>query len=190
MAKQTKIQLLTKTTTEIQKNLSDIDLALGEPLVDTNTKTLIVGDKDSNGKASGEGSKTIILGASETVLGDVSNNSIEIKHIDNIERSKYTLKTTDAKLSKTNNEIEIKATYGLTANSDNELVLTDANGVDHSNVSFAGGTNIGISTGDNALTIALVDNPKVETIGIGDTSNAPVSIIYDSTINALKFVFN
>lgn len=128
----TKIQLKTKTST---KSLSDIDLDLGEVLVDKANKKVIIGgtahDGDVKNKADNGGN--IILGASKTELGTASNNSVNITHKDAAGDSSYTLKTEGATLTKSGNTIKINANYTLDiehddAASETKITLTSPDG--------------------------------------------------------------
>ncbi len=132
MAEITKIQLKTKTSSGEDVSLSDINLDLGEPLVDKNDKKVIIGGNAHEGGSNNtaDNSTNIILGASRTSLGNVSNNSVKLSHIDNKERSSYTIKTEGAKLSKEGNTLTIDSSYILTkqdTTNGTTITLTDAN---------------------------------------------------------------
>ena len=50
---------------------------------------------------------------------------------------------------------------------------------------YSEGTNIDITNG----TIALEKAPNVDSLGVGATTNPPVSLQYDPDLRAIKFVF-
>lgn len=95
----TKIQLLTKTSSENDTSLADIQLDLGEPLVNTNDKTLIIGTGAN--KAANDAS-TIVLGNGRNVITDNGNNTITLKHFDgssSTARSSQSISVTGGSLS-------------------------------------------------------------------------------------------
>ena len=51
-------------------------------------------------------------------------------------------------------------------------------------------TSAGTNINTNGSKVSLYEHPSVCSLGIGDTSNAPVSLQYDSSLGAIKFVFN
>ena len=163
--RKTKIQLLTKTTANSGDTaLSNVDLDLGEPLVDNTTdgKQVIIGGtahtSDQKNKANSTGN--ITLGASRNVVTNSSTGTanavsdtdgVYINHIDNTLRSSHKVKGANTNISVT-------------------------------------------STADTpfSINIGLNPNPKVTSIGVGSAADATtprVTLEYDNTLNALKFVF-
>lgn len=123
MAEITKIQLKTRIST---KELSDINLDLGEPLVNIKDKTLIIGgtahgDTDAT-KNKADNDSNIILGASSTEVGSASadNTSVTITHKDPAGDSSYKLKNSDG---------NVKFTSSTTPNQLINIDLADDIGV-------------------------------------------------------------
>lgn len=157
----TKIQLKTKIspiTGDNKVELSQIDLAQGEPLVNTNNNTLIIGtSSEDNPKAND--SRAIILGYSsdsittnnEKNFPDTNGNKdkgVKVTHKDgNKDRYTRTIEGKSAAITADDaGNIQINATYGLSANQDTadadkkdktaNLHLVDSLLNDHSNVSI------------------------------------------------------
>lgn len=74
-----KIKLKTKVTDNETTPFSEIDLSQGEPLVDTNTKTVIIGTKNG---IKANSTHTIQLGNSYQVVNNDIENGAVISHID------------------------------------------------------------------------------------------------------------
>lgn len=127
----TKIQLLTKTSSENDTSLADIQLDLGEPLVNTNDKTLIIGTGAN--KAANDAS-TIVLGNGRNVITDNGNNTITLKHFDgntSTARSSQNISITGGALSAKDGNVEIDATHsleiGVVANAGATFTLSGTN---------------------------------------------------------------
>lgn len=161
----TKIQLKTKTSSAEDKSLSDIALDVGEPLVNTNDKTLVIGDKDTNGYAGGYGSKTIVLGDSKNEIATVNKigdddvtNTVKLVHKDSgLLRSTHYVSTKNARLSYGSNILEIDADYDLSTLAETncaKISLKDALGAEHSTVTITGsGATKVMSDGSGSITV-------------------------------------
>lgn len=194
----TKIQLLTKTspnTGDDKVDLSEITLDQGEPLVNTNDKTLIIGTTDN--KAANDVS-TIVLGNGRNVITNTdTDNTITLQHFDgnhNTPRSSQNISINGGTLSADDaGNVSIDTRYTISTGVSDNVASINLKGADNdtsSSVNLEAGTNLSNSVNDGTITYALVTDPKVESLGIGSTNQPGVTLQYDSTLNALKFVFN
>lgn len=195
MAEITKIQLKTKTSANSgDTSLDKIDLDLGEALVDAKQgeKKVIIGGVPHTATATNKANndENIILGASKTQLGEVTDvtegskvvgQQIDIKHIDNVERSSYTLKTKGAKLSKIDNIIEVDANYTLTIQHD------DANKNTAITLTPPQGSAISGTIDDPDWDTKVLNRPTVHWVGVDDSHASDVILSIDNEAFSYKF---
>ena len=177
----TKIQLKTKTSLIEGENavaLSDIPLALGEPLVNTNDNTIIIGTSFAS-DAKANNTNAILLGKSadeiiQNPAADSGDPGITIKHYDgNKERYSRTVKGVGATVAASDGNIEIDASYSLSEeDSESGTTITlSGNNINDSAVTVATKNIVGetgstsdtaVSASANGVYLNHIENSKVQ----------------------------
>lgn len=182
----TKIQLKTKVSPvegADGKQLSEISLTRGEPLVNTNDKTLIIGGKDNTSDSTADASSNIVLGASKNEIATVNKigddtvtNTVALVHKDGgLARSTHYISTKNAELSYNNGILEIDADYDLTTVADNtcaKISLKDALDVEHSAVTITGSGATKVTSDGNGNITVNSEQTLTATQKAGADSNA------------------